>query len=219
MVKPGFSPHTYEPKVSQMIRLSDSTLYFSMGAEFEKAWVYRLKDQNRNLKIIDLSTGIKKINNNPHIWLSVSNVEKISKKILSSLIKYDSDNKEFYVKNYNKFKIKLKKLKKAIQNITQKAKNRKFLVLHPAFVYFANEYGLEQIPIEANGKKPSLKEIIKLLSIAKKEKIKTLIVSPEFSQKSANIIAKELNIKVTKISPLSLEWDKNLIRLSKAISQ
>jgi len=139
-----------------------------------------------------------------------------NQKIISLKNKLKKTSLSLKLKN---LKIKLKKLKKAIQNITQKAKNRKFLVLHPAFVYFANEYGLEQIPIEANGKKPSLKEIIKLLSIAKKEKIKTLIVSPEFSQKSANIIAKELNIKVTKISPLSLEWDKNLIRLSKAISQ
>ena len=52
MVKPGFSPATYEPKVSQMRKLTSSTLYFSIGVPFENVWLEKFKNANENMKII-----------------------------------------------------------------------------------------------------------------------------------------------------------------------
>lgn len=66
MVKPGASPHSYEPKPSQMVKLSKSKLYFSIGVEFEEAWLKRFSDQNKNLVFVDTSKGIKKIEMTEH---------------------------------------------------------------------------------------------------------------------------------------------------------
>ena len=52
MVLPGKSPHTYEPKPSQMKAISHSNLYLSIGVEFEKVWLDKFKNQNLNLKVL-----------------------------------------------------------------------------------------------------------------------------------------------------------------------
>ena len=61
MVQPGNSPHTYEPRPSQMKEISQADLYLSIGVEFEKVWLDKFKNQNQNMKIVDISKGIKRI--------------------------------------------------------------------------------------------------------------------------------------------------------------
>lgn len=61
MVKPGFSPATYEPKVSQMKKLTKSDIYFSIGVPFEKVWLKKFENANENMEIIDTTKGIKKL--------------------------------------------------------------------------------------------------------------------------------------------------------------
>ena len=61
MVKPGFSPATYEPKVSQMKKLTKSDIYFSIGVPFEKVWLKKFENANKNMEIIDTTKGIKKL--------------------------------------------------------------------------------------------------------------------------------------------------------------
>ena len=61
MVKPGFSPATYEPKTSQMRRLADSKIYFSIGVPFENTWLEKFKNANKEMLIVDTTKGIEKI--------------------------------------------------------------------------------------------------------------------------------------------------------------
>ena len=61
MVKAGSSPHTYEPKTSQMKSLSNSKIYFHTGIEFENAWLDKFKKSASKTIFIDSSTGIERI--------------------------------------------------------------------------------------------------------------------------------------------------------------
>lgn len=61
MVKPGNSPHTYEPKPSQMKQVARAVLYFAIDVEFEKVWLPKFQNLNENMKIIDVTEGIEKI--------------------------------------------------------------------------------------------------------------------------------------------------------------
>ncbi len=61
MVKPGFSPATYEPKTSQMKKLSKSLIYFSIDVPFEDVWLSKFKNANKDMLIVDTDEGIKKI--------------------------------------------------------------------------------------------------------------------------------------------------------------
>jgi len=229
MVKAGNSPHTYEPKPSDMIKIHNANIYFTIGVEFEKVWLSKFQNQNTNMNIIDTSKGVKRLNishkhqdnhkqsQDPHIWTSPANVKIIASNIYNALVKYDPTNKNYYKHNLDNFLTHIDNTNYKIKNILKDTKLTKFMVFHPSWGYFANEYNLIQFPIELEGKQPKPKELINIINQARKQKIKVIFVSPEFSHKLALTIANELKIKVKKVSPLNPNWSKNLIDLAKAI--
>ena len=246
MVQPGSSPHTYEPKPSQMKDISKADVYFSIGVEFEEAWLPRFASQNKKMKIVDLGSGIKKIamvghnhheeekpkhsmkkegkhghedELDPHIWTSIANNKIIAKNIYNNLVALDKANEKYYKTNYDAFIAKLDTTDKSIKEILKNTKPKsKFMVFHPAWGYFATQYGLKQVAIEVEGKEPKPKQVAQLIKEAKKERVKAIFTAPEFSEKVATQIANELKIPVIKVSPLNPKWGENLIHLSHAIS-
>jgi len=237
MVLPGNSPHTYEPKPSQMKDIANSTLYFAIGVEFENVWLSKFKNLNENMQVIDLTLGINKIfmashdkhhedehvketkGADPHIWTSPDNVKIIAKTIYRTLAEADPSNERYYKQNYETFLTHIEETDNKIKSIlSSKEKGTKFMVFHPSWGYFAKAYNLEQLPVEIEGKSPKPKELIKLLKEAKEEKISAIFTQPEFSDSIAKVMANELHIKVVKVSPLSPKWSENLINIANAIA-
>ncbi|NQY93140.1 MAG: zinc ABC transporter substrate-binding protein [Campylobacteraceae bacterium] len=66
MVRPGFSPATYEPQTSQMKLLSESQVYFSIGVPFEKAWLEKFENANKKMLVVDTNKGITKLEMSEH---------------------------------------------------------------------------------------------------------------------------------------------------------
>lgn len=246
MVLPGSSPHSYEPKPSQMKEINDAKIYFAIGVEFENAWLKRFANQNKSLKIVDTAKGIEKLamlkhkhedeNDNhkghhhhhddhkaeskdPHVWTSTQNLKVIAKNIYNELILIDSENSTIYEANYKLLINKIDSVQSQIKEILKDTpKDSKFMVFHPAWGYFAHEYGLVQIAVEVEGKEPKPSVLAELIKEAREENIKAIFTQPEFSDKSAKAIADELQIPVIKVSPLNPKWDENLINLAKAIA-
>lgn len=121
MVKPGNSPHTYEPKPSQMIEIAKADLYFAIDVEFEHVWLPKFKNLNPNMQVIDLADNITKIQieeaheekcesedhaehahhhegDDPHIWTAPANVKIIAQNIYDALVKNDAKNTSYYKK-------------------------------------------------------------------------------------------------------------------------
>ena len=61
LVPPGASPHSYEPKPSQMTGISSAKIFFTIGVEFEKSWIPRIRDNAQHLSIIATDINIQKI--------------------------------------------------------------------------------------------------------------------------------------------------------------
>jgi zinc transport system substrate-binding protein len=219
MVKRGASPHTYEPKPMQMRKLTKARLYLAIGVEFEKSWLSRFKNQNRNLQIIDISKDVKKIKNNPHIWVVPKNIKTIVGNIFKALSSIDRKNINYYRANFNKYIQEIEQIDNKIKDILKDTpKGSSFMVFHPAWGYFAKEYNLRELVIEINGRSPRPRELIQIIQKAKKEHIKVIFTQPEFSDKTAQIVAEALNIKIIKVSPLAKNWKENLINLAEAIA-
>jgi len=231
MVPPGHSPHSYEPKPSQMRSLEKADCYFAVGVEFEKAWLPRFTSQNPRMKIVDLSKGIKKYpvtgssqsdseHLDPHIWTSPENVEKMLGGIYRTLVALDPKNRDLFENNYRKLLKKIEatdhRIKKLLAPLPPQSA---FMVFHPSWGYFAREYGLRQLPVEIEGKAPKPRQLIRLIDKARQEKVRAIFVQPEFSDKSARLLASELGIPVVKISPLAPDWCANLLRLAEAIAK
>ncbi len=153
----------------------------------------------------------------PHIWTDPLLVKIQAKNILDALVKLDSKNSDFYKRNYIEFMIELDELDKKLKTILKPYANNAFMVFHPSWGYFAKRYNLEQVTIESEGKEPKPNELIELIKDAKEHQIKIVFVSPQFSQKSAKVIAKSINGEVVNMDHLSQDWDTNLVKIAKAI--
>jgi len=236
MVQIGNSPHTYEPKPSQMTAIAKAQIYFAMAVEFEHVWLPKFQSLNTQMKVVDLSQGIDKIDmvqhkehasyakhehegKDPHIWTSPANVKVIAQNIYKALSAIDTNNTKYYEKNLNTFLAQVDATDKQIQKILSSLKgSRNFMVFHPSWGYFAKAYHLTQIAVEVEGKSPKPRELVHLIKEAKKEKVTAIITQPEFSDSSAKIIANELHIPVVKISPMAPNWSENLIQMAKTIA-
>ncbi len=236
MVQPGTNPATYEPRPSQLAAISKTRAYFSIGIPFEDVWLDKFKRANPQLTVIHTHRSIKKrafsnpksskdnnhaqARKDPHIWLSPPLVRIMAETILDACISMDQAHAQDYLHNYYQFCNEINKLDSYILKSFNKigTSSRHFMVYHPAWGYFARTYGLKQVPIEIKGKEPSPKQLLNLISRAKRLGLKTVFVQPQFSKKSARIISRDLNGQVVRLNPLAEDWTNNLKKTAEAIS-
>ena len=229
MVEPGANPHTYEPKPRQMVALAKTAIYFAIGVPFETTWLEKIAATNPNMLVVHTEAGIKKIPmkthhhagpegekdlhgiKDPHVWLSPPLVIILAGNILLALQKVDPAHRSVYEKNHKSFMNELVVLDAEIRaTFTGEGKDLEFIVFHPAWGYFAQAYGLEQVPIELEGKQPKPAELQYLIEYAKERNIKVIFAQPQFSWQAAQAVAKSINGQVVFVDPLAADWDTNL---------
>jgi zinc transport system substrate-binding protein len=138
--------------------------------------------------------------------------------IYKTLARLDPANEGFYKANFDTFARDLDALDKEIRQTLSGVKNRRFMVFHPEWGYFAKDYGLEMVAIESEGNEPSAAELARLISEAKKENIKVIFTQPEFSRKSADTIAREIGGRVIPISAFDENWSENLRSVARTMA-
>jgi zinc transport system substrate-binding protein len=229
MVPPGADPHTYEVTPDQMTRLSKAKMYAKLGSpiEFELTWLDKLIGVNRSMLVVDCAQGITLIGSqdpdepgsDPHIWLSVKNAEIMVRNICDGLVQVDAENTAYYEENCALYLDKLDTLDKDFATDLSTVNNRKFIVFHPSFGYFARDYGLQQIGVEQEGKEPDADYIVRLIETAKEYGIHVVFASPERSFKSAETIAREIGGRVVIVDPLAKDYIDSMRSIESAMKQ
>ncbi len=239
MVRPGASPATYEPKPKQMVALSKAKIYYAIWVPYERVWLKKIRAANPEMLVVHTEEGVEKRpvkahhheegNDeipkkrkqstadehqgimDPHIWLSPPLVKIQAKNILNALLLMDPTHGTIYETNYRKFIAELEALDAHIRGIfAEKGESVAFMVFHPAWGYFARNYGLDQIAVEMEGKEPKPADLEHLIHHARERGIKVIFVQPEFSTKSAKAIAKAIGGEVVFANPLAPDWASNL---------
>ncbi|WP_022851192.1 metal ABC transporter solute-binding protein, Zn/Mn family [Limisalsivibrio acetivorans] len=155
----------------------------------------------------------------PHIWLSPPMMIKLAECMRDAYIEEDPAMKVQYQLRYQALKNSIADTHIKVQNILTELKSREFMVFHPSWGYFADEYGLEQVAVEVDGKEPKPAELAELIRRAKEHGIDTVFVQPEFSKKSAETVAKAINGRVEVLDPLDENWSANMIRSAEKIKE
>ncbi|MCK5176974.1 MAG: zinc ABC transporter substrate-binding protein [Candidatus Aenigmarchaeota archaeon] len=227
LIPPGGSPATYDLKPSDLVNIEKADIYFRIGhIPFEKSHADKLTALNPNMKVVDTSKNVKlkyagenERGIDPHIWLSPIKVKKQVDAIAEALSQIDPENAEEYNQNAINFKKELDDLNAELKGKFAEIGTKKLLVFHPAWGYFADEYGLEQIAIEHEGKEPTAKQLKELIDKAKEEEIKVIFVQSQFNKDIAESIAKEIDAVVVSINPLSEDYLNNLRNVGETITK
>ncbi len=217
----GTKAHGFDPSAQDMAKLSKSDI-FILSSNTMEPWsdkiVKSLKIQN---KVFDMSQHVKlrkieekdenhadkRVDKNlaidPHYWVSLENYILMTKMITKLLIEKDGANKEHYEKNSAEYLAKVAALKSRFDSSMITCTNKKILVNHDAFGYFADDYGVKQYSISGitPEDKPSAKKISELIKLVKKEKINTVFFEEFASPKVAQTIANEARVKTDTLRP------------------
>lgn len=225
LIPPGGSPATYEPKPSDLALIEKADIYFRIGhIPFEKSHIDKFAGLNPNMKIVDTSVNVqlRHFENggvDPHLWLSPMQVKKQVDVIAETLSQEDPVNADTYNSNAERFKKDLDALHSEIESEFAELKTDKLMVFHPAWGYFADEYGLEQIAIEQSGKEPTAQELQHIIEEAKEEEIEVIFVQSQFSKETGESIAEEVGAVVVSINPLSEDYINNLRNVATTIAE
>jgi zinc transport system substrate-binding protein len=163
-------------------------------------------------------TAVRK-NPDPHIWMAPQLVKIQARNIYDALTRLDPAHKEEYAANLRAFVADLESVDARIARSLAPLKGRKMYVFHPAFGYFADAYGLIQVPIEMEGKEPGARQLAKLVERAKKDGVKVMFVQPQFSAKGAQAVSSAIGGAVVPIDPLARDYLANLDRIAAAVDR
>lgn len=227
LIPPGNSPTNYSPSPENLEQLSKSSIYFTIGVPTEKSNILpRLKSVNQTIKIVDLAAEVNRIypdrefapgQRDPHIWLSPKRVQAMIEVIEREIAEIDPANRTVYKTNAKDYQNKLMQLNTKIDSLIPPGKT--FIVYHPAFGYFADDYQLKMVAIEENGKTATAKDIQNIIDLAKKTNIKTIFYQPAISSRQVETVAAEIAGNTKVIDPLAADYINNMEEMAYSLSR
>lgn len=227
MIPDGENIHAYNPTPQEINRLQSADYYLLIGLPIEYKTISKvLKDSE--VAIVDVTSNIKrrKISGeencddcghdhghdhkadeheqftDTHLWLSPPNNLKIAKAICDMLVKADPANEAQYQKNLTAFTLKINDVDSKLKQQLAPLKGQKMMVYHPAFGYFSDYYGMIQTAVETGGKSPTPKQLENILNQIRNQRVKVILVQPQFPRHSAKAISAATGAKVITVDPI-----------------
>lgn len=225
IVPPGSSPETYEPTPRQMEEFSSAQVYFAIGVPAEDAsilpkipsgmTVVRLQDSvAAEYPDLQFESGGR----DPHIWLSPKRVKVMVRKIAEEMSAADPANKDVYAANAAAYEARMDALDAQVRSVLSPVKDRVFLVFHPAFGYFADDYGLKMVALEQEGKESTAQHMQELVDLARAQGAKAIFYQAETDSKQARAFAEEIGGQTVQLEPLSGDYESNLKKMASVIA-
>ncbi len=155
------------------------------------------------LRVIDASQGIKPLDDNPHVWVSVTLAIQQARNIADALEEFDPDHAERYRANADAYIARLDALRRKMREGLDGVKNRNIVTLHEAFPYFAREFGLRVVAVieREPGSEPSARELAQTIDIVRQTGAPALFAEPQYPAKAIDTIAAETGAKVYTLDP------------------
>jgi len=232
LVPPGMNPENYTLNAKRISTLSRADAVFLIGVEFEKVLRSRLEGTLKKGVLIDTREGmtLRQMDEHdhgghgahgcdPHVWLNPENMLVHARHIEQALSRMDPGHRELYQHRCEAYCRELQNLKQQLDQTLGKFSGRKILVVHPAFGYLLDLYGIGQLAVEQEGKEPGARRLSQLLRTAKSENQRVVFTQPQFSDKSARILMQNLNGSIVSIDPLPEQYLQGMLKLAQALLQ
>ncbi len=221
LVHAGQNHETYEISPQEMILLMQAKLYFSTDFPFEKRWIEKVQHLSRKITLVDLQKELfpGEEGRDLHIWTSPSLAKKIARVMVENIGKIDPANERLYRSGYESLIRDLEILDREIASRLAPLRGEKFYVVHPAWDYFAKDYGIEEVALEREGKEPSLQDLASIIESAKKEHIQVIFIQKGVSRKSADAVALAFQGRVEEIDPLEEDYFSNMRKVATKIQR
>ena len=231
LVPAGASPESFEPTPRQYVALNRSKLVFNVGLiDFENTLLAKVEDQE---KVVNLSRGIELIAGtcshgshghththgiDPHVWTSPRALQKMAENAYEAIRKAYPDSVK-YETNYRLLQQELKALDERTAARIAASDVEYFIIYHPALTYYARDYGLRQIAIEADGKEPSAKQLTQIIRQAREDGVRRILYQSQFPASAVEVIARDIDAQYVEGDPLREDVIANIEEITGIITQ
>ncbi len=231
LVPPGASPETFEPTPRQFVGLNKARMVFNVGLiDFETMLLAKVEDQ---AKVVNLSRGIELIAGtcshgshghththgiDPHVWTSPRALQKMAENAYEAIRKAYPDSVK-YETNYRLLQQELKALDERTAARIAASDVEYFIIYHPALTYYARDYGLRQIAIEADGKEPSAKQLTQIIRQAREDGVRRILYQSQFPASAVEVIARDIDAQYVEVDPLREDVIANIEEITGIITQ
>jgi len=224
LLPPGADVHTWTPRPSDIMKLTNADLFIYIGADLEP-WVYDILKsiKNPDLRIIEASRDMllaaktedhlhadEKHESShasiydPHIWLDFEHDLTIIELIEDNLTQILPENGSEFKANAEEYKEKLRELDLKYRNSLDKCPKRVlFMGGHAAFGYLAQRYQLRQISLYglSPDARPSPKKLLEVVKTAKEHAIEVVFFEANVSPALAEVLAAEVGARTSVLNP------------------
>jgi zinc transport system substrate-binding protein len=205
----GANPHTYEPVPSEVQRMERVNVCIGIHPEFDgwmqdyipvSARVLFLQEKIDDHKLEESAhpshetEGGDHHPHNPHIWLSVHNAKAIVSQIAEMMTALDEQNSSQYQSQAQEYLGRLDRLDVEIDGLWKEVEHKRFIQWHPAWDYFAHDYGLEIVgTIEhGHGDQPSVREFKSLVDEARRKHVKVVVIGLNLESSATQALVDEI---------------------------
>lgn len=220
MVKPGYSPETYEPAPGQMRGIARARIYFRVCMPFEEVFLPAVTTGNP-IRIVDCNPDVhyrmpegtlahEKTRPDPHIWTDPVNARYLARQIHEILAAEDPRHATYYMDNFKRLDEELLDLHEYITGQISLRNSPYLLVSHAAWGYYCDRYGLRQLALEEDGKPRGPRALADLIRVVKAQNITTLFTQREHRSPVDSAFAREINARVVEVDPLAEDYIGNL---------
>lgn len=233
VVQPGDDPHSYQPTDAQVTQVRRAAAYLRTGVPLEHGpWFEALSSVANGPRMVDLRQGIALRQDDdepgeaggdqgtdPHVWLSPRLLVKQAEMIAGILAQIDPAHASDYEKALDNFRDRAMAVDAEVRQILGPYKGRRFYVFHPAWGYFADEYGLEQVAVEVHGQQPDDRHLTEILRQAKQDGARVLFTQPRVAAHTAAALAAAAGLTVQPLDDLTPDALAQIRVAAKAIAQ
>jgi zinc transport system substrate-binding protein len=227
IVPKGASPETFEPTPKQVTSFSDAEFIFSTGLiDFEQSLVKRISG---DAEVVNLSKDIELIAGScshgnhqhkhgvdPHIWTSPRALRTMVTNAHDAIMAHYPDSVK-YTEATERLLERIGELDTYCAARIEEAGVEAMMIYHPAYTYYARDYGIEQIAIEHDGKEPSLRQTTALIEKAKEHGVKAILRQPQYSEDKVRAIANDAGAEIITTDPLSEDILAEIERVTEII--
>ena len=228
VLPPGANHETFSLPPQDMEKISAANLYLALGLPPERAGLLpKLAEMNPKMRIIDVQAEVAKSyaprffaphDQDPHIWLSPKRAIVMVRLTAQELSTIDPANTAAYNANAERFIARIEAADQEIQASFKTLWNRTFIVYHPAFGYFAEEYNLTMVALEEEGKEADPRRFREVIDMAKEKGIKVIFYQEDIDGRQSRTFAEELGGQAEKVSPMATDYVENLLRMARTFA-
>jgi zinc/manganese transport system substrate-binding protein/zinc transport system substrate-binding protein/manganese/iron transport system substrate-binding protein len=210
--------HTYSPKPSDLVAVRKAHVFIEIGMGLE-VWVDALVKNagNSRLRVVTTSEHIARIADrtpeadahghaagNPHVWLDPENAKLMVGQIAEAFAEADPVHAGDYRANRDQYIRRIGALEAELVEQLQRVTDRRIVVHHPAWPYFANRFGFDIAGeiVAQPGAEPSARHIQGLVKKIRAGHIRVIVSEPQLNQKLPRILAQESGARLVVLTAM-----------------